>query len=119
MFKINNKLSPEYINDLVTLETSSYNLRGEKRADIPRVSTTRYGLWLFRSKPPPPRICNSRPNIVCGSRNHTRSSEGCSVAWTLLAMGALCVLPRYFVFLMHSMLIKVIGCVTDVIEILS
>ena len=39
---------------------STYNFRGERKADIPRVNTTRYGLRSFRSEAP--RIWNSLPN---------------------------------------------------------
>ena len=45
-----NKLSPEYIDDLVNLKSSSYNFRGERKAKIPRVNTLRYGLRSFRSE---------------------------------------------------------------------
>ena len=38
VFKIINKMSPEYINDLVEIKTSSYNFRAEKQAEVPRVN---------------------------------------------------------------------------------
>ena len=60
VFKIVNKLSPEYIQDMISIKTSTYNFRGERKADIPRVNTTRYGLRSFRSEAP--RIWNSLPN---------------------------------------------------------
>ena len=60
VFKIVNKLSPEYIQDMISIKTSSYNFRGERKADIPRVNTTRYGLRSFRSEAP--QIWNSLPN---------------------------------------------------------
>ena len=44
VFKIVNKLWPEYIQDRISIKTSTYNFRGERKADIPRVNTTRYGL---------------------------------------------------------------------------
>ena len=37
VFKIINKMSPEYINDLVEIKTSTYNFRAEKQAEVPRV----------------------------------------------------------------------------------
>ena len=38
VFKIVNKLSPEYIQDMISIKTSTYNFRGERKADIPRVN---------------------------------------------------------------------------------
>ena len=60
VFKIVNKLSPEYIQDMISIKTSTYNFRGERKADIPRVNTKKYGLRSFRSEAP--RIWNSLPN---------------------------------------------------------
>ena len=60
VFKIVNKLSPEYIQDKISIKISTYNFRGERKADILRVNTTRYGLRSFR--PEAPRISNSLPN---------------------------------------------------------
>ena len=60
VFKIVNKISPEYIQDMISIKTSTYNFRGERKAEIPRVNTTRYGLRSFRSEAP--RIWNSLPN---------------------------------------------------------
>ena len=59
VFKIVNKLSPEYINDLVKIKPSTYNFRAEKQAEIPSVNTTRYGLRSFRSEAA--RVWNSLP----------------------------------------------------------
>ena len=47
VFKIVNKLSPEYINDLVKIKPSTYNFRAERHAEVPRVNTTSYGLRFF------------------------------------------------------------------------
>ena len=60
VFKIVNKLSPLYIQDLINIKISPYNFRGERKADLPRVNTTRYGLRSFRSEAP--RVWNSLPN---------------------------------------------------------
>ena len=59
-YKIVNDLSPKYINDLVNIKNSSYNFRSEKKAEVPQVNSTRYGLRSFRSEAP--RIWNSLPN---------------------------------------------------------
>ena len=50
VFKIVNKLSPEFIQDLIDIHISSYNFKGERKADLPTVNTTRYGLRLFISE---------------------------------------------------------------------
>ena len=60
VYKIVNDLSPKYINDLVNIKKSSYNFKSEKKAEVPRVNSTRYGLRSFRSEAP--RIWNSLPN---------------------------------------------------------
>ena len=39
-------------NDLVNINVSPCDFRGEKKADIPRVNSTRYGLRSFRSEAP-------------------------------------------------------------------
>ena len=61
-FKIINKSSPEFIQDLVNMKDNSYNFRYSNTADIPRVRTTRYGLQSFRYTAP--KIWNSLPNEV-------------------------------------------------------
>ena len=60
VFKIINKMSPEYINDLVEIKTSTYNFRAEKQIEISRVNKTRYGLRSFRSEAA--RVWNRLPN---------------------------------------------------------
>ena len=60
VYKIVNDLSPKYINDLVNIENSSYNFSSEKKAEVPKVNSTGYGLRSFRSEAP--QIWNSLPN---------------------------------------------------------
>ena len=60
VFKIINKMSPEYINDLVEIKTSTYNFRAEKQTEVPRVNKTRHGLRSFRSEAA--RVWNRLPN---------------------------------------------------------
>ena len=62
VFKIVNKLSPEYINDLVKIKPSTYNFRAERHAEVPIVNTTRYGLWSFRFEAA--RVWISLPNVL-------------------------------------------------------
>ena len=52
VFKIVNKLSTEYIQDMINIKTSTYDFRDERKANIPRVNTTRYGLRSFRPEAP-------------------------------------------------------------------
>ena len=47
IYKIVNDLSPQFISDLVNIKVSPYDFRGEKKADIPKVNSTRYGLSPF------------------------------------------------------------------------
>ena len=60
VYKIFHQMCPEYIQNLVNLRVSNYNLRGDKIADIPRVNSTRFGLRLFRYEAA--RVWNSLPN---------------------------------------------------------
>ena len=62
-----------HLNDLI----SKQQIIMSSRSEAPRI-------WVFK--------------IVCGSRNHTRSSERCSGARTFLVVGALCVVPGLFHF---------------------
>ena len=45
---------------MISIKTSTYNFTGTRKADIPRVKTTRYGLRSFRSEAP--QFWNSLPN---------------------------------------------------------
>ena len=92
VFRIVNKLSPEYIQGMISIKNSTYNFRGERKADIPRVNTTRYGLGSFMSEAP--RIWNSLPNNL-RRQSHTCSSEGCSRDGMALDVDALCVVPIF------------------------
>ncbi|MCW4342517.1 MAG: reverse transcriptase family protein [Candidatus Thiodiazotropha endolucinida] len=62
VYKIVNDLSPQYIRDLISTKVSHYDLRGEHKANLPQVSTTRYGLKSFRYEAA--RIWNSLPNNI-------------------------------------------------------
>ena len=73
VYKIVNRLSPEYINDLVNIKSSTYNLRAEKQAEIPRVNTTRYGLRFFDLRRPG---YGTAFQTNCGLQNHTLSLGG-------------------------------------------
>ena len=92
VFKIVNKLLPEYIQDMFSNKTSTYNFRGERKANIPRVNTTRYGLNLFRSEALWIRIVFL---TTCKWHSHTRSSEGCYGDGMALDVDALCVVPSF------------------------
>ena len=90
VFKIINKLSPEYIHDMISVKTSTNIFRGERKADIPRVNTSRYGLRLPGS--------GTVFLTTCGRQSHTRSSEGCSGDGTALDVDALCIVPNFVFF---------------------
>ena len=87
VFKIVNKLSPEYIQDLINIKISPYNFRGERKAELQRVNTTRYGLRSFRSEAP--RIWNSLPNILRVAESYLhfprllQSWDGLECGWPL------------------------------------
>ena len=84
VFKIVNKLSPEYIQDMISIKTSTYNFRGERKAEIPRVNTTRYGLRSFRSEAP--RIWNSLPNNLRVAESYPQF-QGLHRRWDGLGCG--------------------------------
>ena len=60
VYKIAKDLSLKYKQDLVKIKMTSYDFRSERKAKIPRVNSTRYGLRSFKSEAP--RIRNSLPN---------------------------------------------------------
>ena len=89
VFKIVNNMSPDYISDLVKIKTSVYDFRDQKKEDVPRVNSTRYGLRSFRSEAA--RVWNSLPNEVRLAESYPqfrrliRAWEGpgckCPVCW--------------------------------------
>ena len=62
VYKIVNKMSPEYLSDLLKIKSSHYNFRAERQAEVPRVNSSRYGLRSFRSEAA--RVWNSLPNEI-------------------------------------------------------
>ena len=46
-FKILNKSSPEFIQNIITIKDNSYNFRYQNTVDVPRPRTTRYGTKSF------------------------------------------------------------------------
>ena len=58
-FKILNKLSPAYLNDLLTVKNHSYNFRYQKTVEVPQVRTVKHGSRSFRSTAA--KIWNSLP----------------------------------------------------------
>ena len=44
VFRIVDNMSPDYINELVKIKISNYDFREERKADVPRVNTTGYGV---------------------------------------------------------------------------
>ena len=61
VFKILNKLSPSYIQNLVNeKQKSHYNFRNKKQVEIPQVNSKRYGMKSFRFEAA--QVWNSLPN---------------------------------------------------------
>ena len=58
-FKILNKLSPAYLNDLLTVKNHSYNFRYQKTVEVPQVRTVKHDSRSFRSTAA--KIWNSLP----------------------------------------------------------
>ena len=97
VFKIVNKLSPEYIQDMISIKTSTYNFRGERKAEIPRVNTTRYGLRSFRSEAP--RIWNSLPNNLRVAVIPAVPRAAPEMGWSWMWMpSVLCLVLYIFIF---------------------
>ena len=78
---------------MISIKTSTYNFRGERKADIPRVNTTRYGLRSFRSEAS--QIWNSLPNNLRMAESYPQFRG------LALDVNALCVVPS-FVFLLSA-----------------
>ena len=57
-----NSISPKYITNLIKIKSSIYDFREEKKADVPRVNTTRNGLRSSGSEAV--RVWSSLPNGV-------------------------------------------------------
>ena len=68
VFKILNKLSPSYIQDLVKEKVSHYNFRNKKQVEIPQVNSKRYGMKSFRFEAA--QVWNSLPNEFRMAENH-------------------------------------------------
>ena len=59
-FKIINKKSPLFIQDLVIIKNNSYNFRYTNTAEVPRPRTSNYGNKSFRYEAA--QVWNSLPN---------------------------------------------------------
>ena len=108
VFKIVNKLSPEYIQDLINIKTSPYNFRGERKADLPRMNTTRYGLRSFRSKAP--RIWNSLPNNLRVAESYPQFRRLLQRAGMTLDRDALCVVLSFIFYFCFTLLLCLVFC---------
>ena len=84
VYKIVNGLSPQYISDLVNIKVSPYDFRGQKKADVPRVNSTRYGLRSFRSEAP--RILNSLPNNLNVAESYPQFRTDSEMGWSWMPM---------------------------------
>ena len=55
-------IAPPYLRSLMEQQTTAYNLRGTLKSDLPRVTTTSYGLQSFRYAAP--RVWNTLPDNI-------------------------------------------------------
>ena len=94
VFKIVNKLSPEYIQDMISIKTSTYNFRGERKADIPRVNTTRYGLRSFRF----PDLEQSSKQLAGGRVIPAVPRAAPEMGWSWMWMPSVLCLVLFFAF---------------------
>ena len=109
VFKIVNKLSPEYIQNMISIKTSTYNFRGERKADIPRVNTTRYGLRSFRSEAH--RIWNSLSNNLLVAESYPQF-RGLLRRWDGLGCGCPLCFAQFFFFAFLLMSYRALLCFT-------
>ena len=59
-FKILHKMTPLYLQDLLSYKNSAYTFRYDNLVDVPRVRTTKYGKSTFRYEAA--QVWNSLPN---------------------------------------------------------
>ena len=55
-------IAPPYLRSLMEQQTTAYNLRGSLKFDLPRVTTTSYGLQSFRYAAP--QVWNTLPGNI-------------------------------------------------------
>ena len=55
-------IAPPYLRSLMEQQTTAYSLRGTLKSDLPRVTTTSYGLQSFRYAAP--RVWNTLPDNI-------------------------------------------------------
>src|SRR6056300_284101 len=60
VFKCVNELNPKYVNEMISIKNSSYNLRKHLNIERLKMKTSTYGLMSFRSYGP--KIWNMLPN---------------------------------------------------------
>ena len=87
-FKILNKSSPEFIQNIITIKENSYNFRYQNTVDVPRPRTTRYGKRSFSYEAA--TLWNSLPNharslSTFGQFNFLLSLTGISQKIVLIA----------------------------------
>ena len=93
VFKIVNNMSPSYISDLVKIKTSVYDFRGERKADVHKINTTRYDLSSSRSEAA--MVWNSLPTLKCDWMYPTRNFAGWSGLGTAPDLNVLFVVPKF------------------------
>ena len=61
------EIAPPYLRSLMEQQTTEYNLTGTLKSDLPRVTTTSYGLQSFRYAAP--RVWNTLPDNITTSES--------------------------------------------------
>ena len=72
-FKIINKMSPLFLQDLIKIKNHSYNFRYTNTAEVPRPRTTRYGIKSFRYEAA--KLWNSLPNETRNDMSYNQFSR--------------------------------------------
>ena len=62
VFKILNKISPVYMQDLVIEKITNYDFRFKKQVTVPQVRSTKYGMKSFRYEAT--QVWNSLPDEI-------------------------------------------------------
>ena len=97
-FKILNKLSPAYLNDLLTVKNHSYNFRYQKTVEVPQVRTVKHVLGPFAPRQPKSGILflnifvilavlvSSKTKLMHGAGGpvHVHSVLFCWLKWSFL-----------------------------------
>ena len=74
-FKILHKMSPVYLQDLLSYKNSIYSFRYDNLVDVPRVRTTKYGKSSFATRQ---LVCGTASRMIFAKSKILRNSRGWS-----------------------------------------